>query len=281
LLSFTLLAGTGFAQTAAPTADTLVARVNGVEIRLSDVSEAAQALPQEYRGMPPNILLPMLTDQLVDRAAVVAMARKQGFDKDPAVARAIARVVDEALENAIMRRDIEPTLTDANLRARYATDVAGREGEVEVHASHILLGSEADAVGVIAELQKGADFAVVAKARSSDPGGAQGGDLGFFKKDAMVPEFAEAAFAMKPGEISAKPVKSQFGWHVIKLEERRAAPAPSFEESAEKLRQALIQDGVVKLLASARAGVTIERFNPDGSPRKATDDALPPGHPKP
>ncbi len=267
--------------TATAHADPVIARVNGAEIRLSDVMEAAQGLPQEYRGMPQNILLPMLTDQLVDRAAVVTMARRQGLDKDPLTARAIARAVDETLENAVLRRDIEPTLTEAAMRARYATDIATKEGEVEVHARHILLAAEADAIAVIADLKKGADFGEVAKARSSDPGAASGGDLGFFKKDAMVPEFAEAAFAMKPGEVSEKPVKSQFGWHVIKVEERRAAPPPSFEQAQEGLRQAMIQEGVQKVMTAARAGLTIERFNIDGTPRKATDDAMPPGHPKP
>jgi peptidyl-prolyl cis-trans isomerase C len=268
------------AQAQAP-ADPVVARVSGVEIRVSDVSEAAQGLPAEYRSMPQNVLIPMLTDQLIDRAAVVAMARRAGLDKEPTVARAVARAVDEALENAQMRRDIEPTLTDAALRERYVRDVAGKEGEVEVHARHILLGNEADAVKAIAEIKKGGDFAAIAKERSSDPGAGQGGDLGFFKKADMVPEFAEVAFALKAGEISEKPVKTQFGWHVIKVEERRAAPPPSFEQSQEPLRQALIQEGVMKLLAAARAGVVIERFNADGSVRKATDDAMPPGLPKP
>ena len=278
LLGCSLLTGAALAQ--AP-ADPVIAKVNGAEIRVSDVTEAAQSLPQEYRGMPQNVLIPMLTDQLVDRAAVVAMARRAGLDKDPATASAIARAVDETLENAQMRRDIEPTLTEENLRARYTRDVAGKEGEAEVHARHILLANEADAAKAIADIKKGGDFAAIAKERSSDPGAGQGGDLGFFKKADMVPEFAEVAFALKPGEIAEKPVKTQFGWHVIKVEERRAAPPASFEQAQEQLRQAAIQEGVLKIVATARAAATIERFNTDGTPRKATDDALPPGHPKP
>jgi peptidyl-prolyl cis-trans isomerase C len=133
---------------------------------------------------------------------------------------------------------------------------------------------------VIADLKAGGDFDAIAKERSSDHG-AQGGDLGFFKKGDMVAEFAEAAFAMKPGEISEKPVKTQFGWHVIKVEERRTAPAPTFEQARDDLRQKTIHDGVEKVLATARAGLTIERFNQDGTPRKATDSAMPPGHPAP
>lgn len=278
LLACTALAGLAHAQAAA---DPVIAKVNGAEIRVSDVTEAAQGLPQEYRGMPQNVLIPMLTDQLIDRAAIVVMARKAGLDKDPATARAIARAVDETLENAQMRKEIEPTLTDDAIRARYNKDVAGKEGEPEVHARHILVANEADAVKVIADLKKGGDFAAIAKERSSDPGAGQGGDLGFFKKGDMVPEFAAVAFTLKAGEISEKPVKTQFGWHVIKVEERRAAPPPPFEQAQEQVRQAMIQEGVTKLLATARAAVTIERFNPDGTARKVTDDAMPPGHPKP
>ena len=112
--------GPAFAQAAA---DPVIAKVNGAEIRLSDVTEAAQNLPQEYRNMPQNVLIPLVTDQLVDRAAVAAMARRDGLDKDPATARAIVRAADETLENAKMRKDIEPTLTDENLRARYAREI--------------------------------------------------------------------------------------------------------------------------------------------------------------
>ena len=279
-LAIALLAATPHATRAQPApADPVVARVNGGEIRLSDIAEAAQGLPQEYRGMPQNLLMPMLVDQLIDRASVAALARQHGLDKDPTVMRAIARATDEALENAVMRRDISPTITEADIRARYDREIAGKEGEAEVHARHILVASEADAVKVIAELKKGGDFAAIAKSRSSDPGAGQGGDLGFFKKADMVPEFAEAAFALKPGQITEKPVKTQFGWHVIKIEERRSAPPPAFEQAQEDLRQKMIQEGVQKVLASARAIVTIERFNTDGTSRRATDDATPPPAP--
>ena len=284
LLAASALSPVARAQTAAPAAaqpaaDPIVARVNGIEIHVSDVTDAAQNLPQEYRGMPQNMLMPMVADQLIDRASVAALARAQGLEKDPAVIRAIARAAEETLENAIMRRDIGPTITEDKVRARYDADIAGKEGEAELHARHILVANEADAVKVIAELKKGGDFAALAKARSSDPGAGQGGDLGFFKRADMVPEFAEAAFALKPGQVSDKPVKTQFGWHVIKVEERRSAPPPTFEQAQEDLRQKMIQEGVQKVLTAARAVAVIERFNPDGSPRRATDDAAPP--PKP
>jgi peptidyl-prolyl cis-trans isomerase C len=259
--------------------DAVIARVNDQEIRLSDIAEAAEGLPEQYRAMPQNVLFPLLTDQLIDRAAVAALARKQGLDRDPAVLRQIARATESALENALMSRDIGPTISEDAIRARYDRDIAGKPGEGEVHARHILVATEADAVKVLAELKAGGDFAAIAKARSSDPGAANGGDLGFFKKGDMVPEFAEMAFSLKPGETAAKPVKTQFGWHVIKVEERRDAPAASFEQSHDELRQKMIQEGVQKVVATARAEAKVERMNPDGTARRATDGAMPPPAP--
>jgi peptidyl-prolyl cis-trans isomerase C len=268
----------GAASPQAAPADPVVAKVNGTEIRLSDVAEAAQQLPTEMRSMPPSMLFPLLIDQLVDRAAIVELARKRGLDKEPAVARQIVRAQDQALQGALISRDVGPLVTEAEVRARYDREIAGKPGEEEVHARHILLGSEADAKAVIAELKKGDDFAAIAKARSTDKASGDG-DLGFFKKNDMVPEFGEAAFALKPGQVTETPVKTQFGWHVIKLEARRAAPPPTFEEAQDELRSKMIQDGVQKVLAQARAGVTVERFNMDGTPRKATDAAEPPPAP--
>jgi len=261
-------------------ADPVVARVNGTEIRLSDLQDAMGSLPAEYRSMPPQTLYPALINQLVDLEAVVAMARKQGLDKDPTVQRQMARAQEEALQSALFHRDIGPLITDEAVRARYDRDIAGKPGEAEVHASHILVANEADAVAIIAELKKGGDFAAIAKARSSDPGAAQGGDLGWFKKGDMLPEFADAAFALQPGQTTDKPVHTQYGWHVIKVEERRTATPPTFEQASEGLRNQMVQDGLQKLVASALAEVKVEKYNIDGSTPRPTDNAEPPPAPK-
>jgi peptidyl-prolyl cis-trans isomerase C len=260
-------------------ADPVVARVNGTEIRLSDLQDAMGSLPAEYRSMPPQTLYPALINQLVDLEAVVAMARKQGLDKDPTVQRQMARAQEEALQSALFHRDIGPLITDEAVRARYDRDIAGKPGEAEVHASHILVANEADAVAIIAELKKGGDFAAIAKARSSDPGAAQGGDLGWFKKGDMLPEFADAAFALQPGQTTDKPVHTQYGWHVIKVEERRTAPPQTFEQARDGLRNQMVQDGLQKLVASAVADVKVEKYNIDGSTPHATDTAEPPPAP--
>ena len=278
LAALCCLAGPAAAQQ--PAADPVVARVDGTEIRLNDVQEAIQNLPPEYRNMPQQSLYPALLEQLVDRKAVALLAHKEGLDKDPAVQRQMARAGEEALQSALFHREIGPLVTDQAVRARYDQEIAGKPGEPEVHARHILVANEADAVAIIAQLKKNGDFAAIAKSRSSDPAAAEGGDLGWFKKGDMLPEFSEVAFALKPGEVSDKPVHTRYGWHVIKVEDRRVAAPPSFEQARDELRSQLIQEGVQKLVASARAGVKVEKFNPDGSALRPTDSAEPPPAPE-
>ncbi len=257
--------------------DPVVAKVGGQSIHLSDLQDAAQALPENLRGLPPQTLYPMLLDQVIDGRALVAEARKTGLDKDPAVQRQVTEAEDRALQTAVLSKQVGPTVTDAAVRARYDQEVAGKPGEEEVHAKHILVDSEADAKKIITQLKGGADFAALAKQYSKDPSGAQqGGDLGYFKQDEMVPEFATAAFALKPGEYSQTPVHSQFGWHVILLVDRRRAEPPSYDQARDELRQKMIQEGVKKAVAQARAAVGVEKFNLDGSPIRATDSAEPP-----
>lgn len=263
------------------TSDPVVAKVNGQDIRASDVREAMSSLPDEYRSLPPNMLFPMMLDQLIDRKALVLLAQKQGLDKDPQVQRQMTRAADSALQNALLSRDVGPSVTEQKVKERYDATVANKPGEEEVHARHILVGSEDEAKKIIAQLQGGADFAQLAKEHSTDPGAAQGGDLGWFKKGDMLPEFSAAAFALQPGQITDTPVHTQYGWHIIKVEGRRQAPPPSFEQARDQLRQDMIQEGVRKVVAEARQGLAIQRFNPDGSTPKATDSAEPPPASKP
>jgi peptidyl-prolyl cis-trans isomerase C len=255
--------------------DPVVARVGTEEIHLSDMAEAAQTLPEEVRGMPPAVLYPMLLDQMIDRKALVLAARKDGLDKDPAVQRAIAHATEQALQNAILTRDIGPQVTDAAIKARYEATVANKPGEEEVHARHILVADEATAKKIIAELKAGGDFNALAKKYSTDPAAQQGGDLGFFKKGDMVPEFAAAAFALKPGEYTQTPVHTQFGWHIIKSEEKRTAPPPTFEQARDEIRQQIIQEGVRADLEKLKVGLKIEKFAMDGSPLPATPAVTP------
>jgi peptidyl-prolyl cis-trans isomerase C len=259
---------------AAAAEDPLVARVEGQEVRMSDVmATASEVLPPEMRNLPPAVLqqrLPpevirQLTERTITERALVAAARAAGLDKDEEVRRRIRRAEEQELQQALLSREVG-RVDEAAVRARYQQEMARRTGEEEVHARHILLPTEAAAREALAELRGGADFAEVAKRRSTDPGSSDGGDLGFFKKGDMVPEFGNAAFAMQPGQVSQEPVRSQFGWHIIKVEERRQAPVPSFEESRQQIQRQMIQEGVDSTVRRIRAAAKVERLDTPPAP---------------
>ena len=188
-----------------PGGDPVVATVNGQPIHLSDVKEAAESLPANVRALPPEMLYPKLIDSIVSEKALADVARKQGLQNDPAVKEQIQAATDQVLDNAYLQKEVAPQVTDAALHARYDSEYAGKPGTEEVHARHILVPTEAEANDIISQLDKGADFATLAKKYSKDPGAADGGDLGFFKKDDMVPAFADAAFALKDGQLHRDP----------------------------------------------------------------------------
>ena len=257
--------------------DPVVAKIGADVIHLSDVTTAADTLPPQARQLPREQLLPRVLEQIVDTRVLALEARKIGIDKDPGFQRALRDVQDRALVSAMLEREVGPHVTDAAVKERFDKEMGGQPPLQEVHARHILVEDEATAKKVIAELKKGGDFAALSKQYSKDAAAVeQGGDLGYFKATDMVPEFSTAAFALKNNEVSSTPVHTQFGWHVIQTLDHRAAQPPSFEQSKDALRQQMINEEVRKTLTKARADVTVVRFNLDGTPMKATDQAMPP-----
>ena len=263
---------TAEAQTSAPRSgqtdkDPVVARVNGAEIRRSDLVSAQQALPEQYRQVPLKSIFQPLLRQMINTMLMVRAARAQGLHDDPVVRQQVANMEGRILEQAYLERIIKTRVTDEALRKNYRSTVAAAAagGDAEVRARHILVKTEAEAMAVIDELRKNkAEFEELARTRSTGPSSARGGDLGFFAKGAMVKPFSDAAFALKPGEITRKPVKTQFGWHVIKLEERRSGSVPSFEESRDKLRGEMTQRVIAEAVGSLRKDAAIETFGLDG-----------------
>ena len=241
----------------------VVATVNGKAITRADVESARENLPREYREIPLEQIYPMLLSTMIDSKLIAADARNRKLDKDAAFKAQLATVMDQLLERYAMRKHIETAVTDAKLKTMY--DARATAGTVEVHARHILLKTADDAVAVIKMLDGGADFADVAKQKSTGPSAPQGGDLGFFGPGQMVPEFEEAAFKLKDGAYSREPVQTQFGFHVIKVEERRSATPPTFEESKEELRAEAAQKAGTEFVEALRAKAKIERFNLDGT----------------
>lgn len=241
----------------------VVARVDGAEIRLEAVMSMIQDLPEQYRQLPVSTLYPMLVRRAVNNALVSKKAEAAGYADDPDVEADVRAYRDAKMREHFLLDEIEKVVTDEAMQKRYAEwDKAGRV-EARVHARHILLKSEDEAKAVIAELQGGADFAETARAKSQGPSATSGGDLGFFSREQMVKPFADAAFAMQPGEISKQPVETQFGWHVIKVEAREKA---SFEDTRESIQREMSGEVITALLDDLREGATVEELNIDGTP---------------
>jgi peptidyl-prolyl cis-trans isomerase C len=257
LFALATLSGAAFAQSDDP----LVATVNGKEIRRSEVLEAARSLPPQYQSQIEQ-LFPMLVDRMVDFQLLSEAAGAAGLAQDEEVKRRVAELQDDVMREVYIQRQIEEQVDDAALRKRYDEFLAANPPKPEIRARHILLEDEAVAKEMIAQLEGGADFAELAKENSTGPSASRGGDLGYFSEEQMVPEFSEQAFALANGEHSKSPVKTQFGWHVIKVEDRRDGTPPAFEGMEQQLREELSREVVGTVLGDLRAGATVEIVSP-------------------
>lgn len=246
--------------------DPVVAIVNGAPIQRSDVEEARGRLPARMRQVPLQVVFELLLDSLINTKLVAGQAREQGLHEEEKIKRQMARIEDQILERAFLVRYIEERVTEDALQERYEKLVEETKDKEEISARHILVETEGKAREIIADLKKGEDFAELAKKRSTGPSASAGGDLGFFSADQMVPEFAKAAFALDKGQFTETPVKTQFGWHVIKVEDRRATKPPTVEEVSETLRADLAREIGAAYIQGLREKADVQRFNPDGSP---------------
>jgi len=249
--------------------DPVVAVVNGQKILKSHLMEAQQLLPRQYQQVPLEQIYPALVDSIIDTKLAAADARAKKLDKDADFRARMDRIEDQLLQRIVLENEMSQAISEDALKKRYDKMVAGLSDKEEVHARHILLKTEDDAKSVIQELGKGADFAELAKKKSTGPSGPNGGDLGFFGKGQMVPAFEQAAFKLKKGEVSETPVKTQFGFHVIKVEARRKAEVPKYDDVQEQLRGEISQERGSAYIEKLRADAKVTRFSIDGKPLEA------------
>ncbi|EPX84121.1 Parvulin-like peptidyl-prolyl isomerase [Rubellimicrobium thermophilum DSM 16684] len=253
------------AEAPAPTRDSVVATVNGTAITLGEVLVAASRLPAQYQMLPPDILFPGLVDQLVQQELLAQTVP----ELTPRAALALAVERRSLLAGEAIDSLMSAPLSEEAVQAAYDAQYGSQEPGVEWHARHILVATEEEAQAVLDRLEAGEDFAAVAQEVSTDTGsGAQGGDLGWFGPGMMVPEFEQGVAALEPGELS-DPVQSQFGWHVIRLEETRPKPVPTLEEVREEIEAQLRREAVEARIAELTAAGTVERA-PEGSFDPAT-----------
>ena len=232
-----------------PTPETVVATVNGTDITLAHMVALRARLPQQYQQLPPDVLFSGILDQLVQQQLLADT--EEGLSPGGQVT--IDNETRAILANQAIRSIAEGAVTDAALEAAYEAQFASAEPDTEYNASHILVETEEEALAIVEELDGGADFATLAQERSTGPSGPNGGNLGWFGAGAMVPSFEEAAVSLEPGAVS-EPVETQFGWHVIQLNETRIAEAPPLDavraELAEEIQRAAI-DAVIADLTEA------------------------------
>lgn len=252
---------------AAPAGDPVLARVNGQEVRQSEVMATLRQMPPQVQQMPMDFVVPALVDQLISVKLLAAAGYAQNLQNDEEVKGRMKRAEERAVQEVYLNRRIDRAITPERLKARYDEWVKENPPQDEVRASHILVADEATARRLLDELNKGADFADLARKNSTDPGsGPQGGDLGYFGAQDMVAPFAEAAFTISPGKVGASPIQTQFGWHIIKVADKRQGALPPLAEVEGQLRNDMQQEVVAALLEELRGGAKIEKFNPDGTP---------------
>jgi peptidyl-prolyl cis-trans isomerase C len=245
--------------------DPVVARVNGTEIRSSDLAIAEEEVGSNIPPMTAEGKRDYLVTYVSDMMLVAKAAEDKKLAEDPGFKRRLAYLRNKLLMETMLHAEAKTAVTDAAMHKVYDEAAKQIGGEKEIRARHILVESEDEAKAILAELKKGTDFAELARLKSKDPGAAaEGGDLGYFSKDQMVAEFSDAATKLDKGQLS-DPVKTQFGWHVIKVEDKRDRPVPPFDQVKEQIENYVVRRAQAEVISKLRQGAKIERMDARGA----------------
>jgi peptidyl-prolyl cis-trans isomerase C len=245
--------------------DPVVAKVDGTEIHQSDLAIAQEDLAASMQQMPPEAQREYLITFMADMMLVAKAAEAKKLADNDDFKRRLSYARTKLLMEQLLQTEAKAAITPEAMKKVYDEAIAQVKKEQEVRARHILVETEEEAKAVLAELKAGKDFAELAKAKSKDPGSSDGGDLGYFTKEQMVPEFAEVAFKLDKGAIS-DPVKSQFGWHIIKVEDKRDRQPPEFDKVKEQIEQYLVRKSQAEMITKLRAAAKIDRVAPPAAP---------------
>lgn len=259
----------GLAPLPAAADDPVVARVNGVDIKQSDLDFAASEVGARLGNYTPQDRKKVLLQYVIENELMAAAGQTDALDKTDSFPGRVKYHERRALRDAFFDVKIHDAVSEADAKKIYDEKISQLKPEQEVHARHILVATEAEAKEVAERLKKGEDFAAIAKEKSKDTS-AEGGDLGFFARGQMLKPFEDAAFALEVGQIS-EPVQTQFGWHIIKVEEKRDQPLPTFDQVKEAIIAQLVQQKAQQVVTGLRDAAKIEVIDPDI--KKAMDDA--------
>lgn len=244
----------------------VVARVGDTEILRSEVLELITALPDHMRTEPLDVLFPMALEQVVNNQIISQKAENAGLEDDAEVTKAMEMAKAQIIRGAYVQREVNKAVTEAKLKAEYDSLVKQLPEVPEIKARHILVETEEKAKELVTKLDQGADFETLSRENSTGVTATNGGDLGYFGRGDMIPEFSEAAFALKKGEYTSKPVKTQFGWHLIEVEDKRNRPVPTFDEVKPQVEAKLRQEELARMVKQWQEQSKIERFDINGKP---------------
>lgn len=243
--------------------DAVVATIDGVAITESDLQLAEGELGQRFQQLPPEQRRAAALSAVIEIRMLANKAKAAGYGDDPQFKKQLAFIEQRALHSALLEKDLVPQVTDEAVRALYDKQMAEAKPVNEVKARHILVATKEEAEAIIKQLDEGGNFETIANEKTTDPSGkTSGGDLGYFGPGQMVPEFEQAAFALDVGAYTKTPVQSQFGFHVIKVEDRRAQQPPAFEQVKEQYRSQLFRDKYFELVKSTRDAAKVEIPDP-------------------
>ncbi len=249
----------------------VVARINGQPVHEWEVDLARDEIGQELAAIGKEQRHGILLRYVIDTRLMAMAGQKAGLEQTKNFKRRMAYGKNQVLRDAYFKKEISDAVSDRQIRAIYEQEIKKIKPEEQVRARHILVKKEEDARDIIERLNRGEDFATLAKEKSEGPSGRNGGDLGYFSRGRMVESFDEAAFALKPGEISS-PVKTGFGWHVIKVEDKRKEPLPGFEEMKNRIKARLVQQKSLETTKRLRKEAKIELLDSAGRTTDAGKD---------
>ena len=250
--------------------DKTVATVNGYEIKTSEVRMAFDDVIGQLPNMPAKLRFPFVVEFLIERHLLAQVAAQEGVANSEDYKRRLAAYQAKALRDSYLLEKLAPTVTEAEIKAAYDKESAKVQQTERIRARHILVATEKEANDIEAKLKGGAKFEDLAKQYSLDGSKDYGGDLGYFTAPEMVPEFSKAAFALKVGDVSA-PIKTDYGWHVIRLDDRKMGSAQPYDQVKEAIKNVLVRDKVQAKLASLQGTAKVEILDPDL--KKAQEEA--------
>ena len=253
LVSTMALSSGAFAQEAK-----VLAKIGDRTITSADLDQAMGDMAQQFQSFPEAERRARALDSLIDINVLAIQAEKEGYQNQADIKRRIELLRARTLHNGYFQKKIQPNITEETMKERFEQESAKITPQQEVSARHILVKTEEEAKAIIKDLEAGKDFIELAKEKSTGPSGPNGGDLGFFGPGRMVPEFEQAAFKLEKGAFTKEPVKTQFGFHIIRVDEKRDQPKPTYEQSKQHIRQLMLTEAYGKAIEQSRTEVGVE-----------------------